>query len=82
MYYEEKYLFRFESSNGKTREIRVLHREAGDRAILEASDDNLLTEHTGLFLVVRTYSETQRAQGRAKRVSGRGGYSLLSAFRH
>lgn len=65
MYYEDKYLFRFESSNGKTREIRVLHREAGDRAILEASDDNLLTEHTGLFLVVRTYSETQRAQGRA-----------------
>ena len=65
MYYEDKYLFRFESSNGKTREIRVLHREAGDRAILEASDDNLLTEHTGLFLIVRTYSDTQRAQGRA-----------------
>lgn len=65
MYYEDKYLFRFESSNGKTREIRVLHREAGDRAILEASDDKLLTEHTGLFLVVRTYSDTQRAQGRA-----------------
>ena len=65
MYYEVKYLFRFESSNGTTREIRVLHREAGDRAILESSDDKLLTEHTGLFLVVRTYGETQRAQGRA-----------------
>lgn len=65
MYYEVKYLFRFESSNGTTREIRVLHREAGERAILESSDDKLLTEHTGLFLVVRTYGETQRAQGRA-----------------
>ena len=65
MFYEVKYLFRFESSNGKTREIRVLHREAGDRAILESSDNYLLTEHTGLFLVVKTYRETQRAQGRA-----------------
>lgn len=65
MYYEVKYLFRFESSNGTTREIRVLHREAGDRALLESSDDYLLTEHEGLFLQVRSYRETQRPQGRA-----------------
>ena len=63
-YYEVKYLFRFESCNGTTREIRVLHHEAGDRAILESSDDYLMTEHTGLYLVVKTYRETQRPQGR------------------
>lgn len=65
MYYEVKYLFRFESSNGTTREIRVLHREAGDRSFLVSSEDDYLIEHAGLFLVVRSYREDQRAQGRA-----------------
>ncbi len=64
-YYEVKYLFRFESCNGTTREIRVLHREAGDRALLESSEDDLLTEQDGLYLAVRAYRETQRPQGRA-----------------
>lgn len=65
MYYEVRYLFRFESSNGTTREIRVLHREAGDRSMLVSDDDYFLTEHAGLFLVVRSYQADQRAQGRA-----------------
>lgn len=65
MYYEVKYLFRFESSNGTTREIRVLHKEAGDRSRLVSSNDYFLTEHDGLYLVVRSYQANQRAQGRA-----------------
>ena len=64
-YYEVKYLFRFESSNGTTREIRVLHREAGDRALLVSSDDYFLTESNGLFLQVRSYQAVRRAQGAA-----------------
>ena len=65
MYYENRYLFRFESSNGKTREIRVLHKEAGDRAFLASSESQLLTDSDGAYLVVRSYRADQRAQGRA-----------------
>lgn len=65
MYYENRYLFRFESSNGTTREIRVLHREAGDRARLVSSENDFLKDSNGLYLIVRSYRADQRPQGRA-----------------